>query len=227
VQASAPRLLGGVRPVSGTIELARFWVGVLALIPAALAVLALVQGSGPAPWLTATLVVGLLVFGVVFALNSALHSYLILVFTLTERVTMDVGFYYMSNAAGPSARDPAFGSELPTRWPSRLSCHRGGHGRRQLALRPSTRLIFRRPDMLIHRLASSIALAACIAAPVLAQDRDVLAKGGGSTFAAPLDKAWIDASRSIAPAVDISIGSGEGIARFLDVHSISARATRR
>ncbi|MEQ9126047.1 MAG: MFS transporter, partial [Alphaproteobacteria bacterium] len=43
---------------------------------------------------------GLLVFGVVFALNSALHSYLILAFTQAERVTMDVGFYYMSNAAG-------------------------------------------------------------------------------------------------------------------------------
>ena len=39
-------------------------------------------------------------FAVVFALNSALHSYLILAFTDGDRVTMDVGFYYMSNAAG-------------------------------------------------------------------------------------------------------------------------------
>lgn len=100
VQASAPRLLGGVRPMPETIGLARFWVGVLALIPAALAILAFVQGGGPAPWLTVALVIGLLAFGVVFALNSALHSYLILTFTSTERVTMDVGFYYMSNAAG-------------------------------------------------------------------------------------------------------------------------------
>ena len=43
---------------------------------------------------------GLLAFGVVFALNSALHSYLILAFSTADRVTMDVGFYYMSNAAG-------------------------------------------------------------------------------------------------------------------------------
>ena len=43
---------------------------------------------------------GLLLFGVVFALNSALHSYLILAFAQAARVTMDVGFYYMSNAAG-------------------------------------------------------------------------------------------------------------------------------
>jgi hypothetical protein len=45
-------------------------------------------------------VLGLLAFGAVFALNSALHSYLILAFTRSERVSMDVGFYYMANAAG-------------------------------------------------------------------------------------------------------------------------------
>jgi hypothetical protein len=43
---------------------------------------------------------GLLVFGGLFAVNSSLHSYLILAFTRAERVTMDVGFYYMANAAG-------------------------------------------------------------------------------------------------------------------------------
>jgi hypothetical protein len=46
------------------------------------------------------LVGGLLAFGAVFAINSALHSYLILAFTKAERVTMDVGFYYMANAGG-------------------------------------------------------------------------------------------------------------------------------
>ncbi|MBR9844308.1 MAG: MFS transporter, partial [Rhodobacteraceae bacterium] len=40
------------------------------------------------------------IFGFVFAVNSSVHSYLILAFTTGERVTMDVGFYYMSNAAG-------------------------------------------------------------------------------------------------------------------------------
>ena len=43
---------------------------------------------------------GLLIFGAIFAVNSALHSYLILAFTTDDRVTLDVGFYYMSNAAG-------------------------------------------------------------------------------------------------------------------------------
>jgi hypothetical protein len=50
--------------------------------------------------LTTAIVVGLLLFGVVFAVNSSLHSYLILAFTERARVTMDVGFYYMSNALG-------------------------------------------------------------------------------------------------------------------------------
>ena len=51
-------------------------------------------------WLTVTLVVGLLVFGAIFAVNSSLHSYLILAFSSAERVTLDVGFYYMANAGG-------------------------------------------------------------------------------------------------------------------------------
>jgi len=101
VQASAPRLFGPERSVPEAVRLARVWVGVLALIPAALALAALVGGAAqPPPWLTLVLVAGLLAFGVVFALNSVLHSYLILAFTSAERVTMDVGFYYMSNAAG-------------------------------------------------------------------------------------------------------------------------------
>jgi hypothetical protein len=101
VQAAAPRLLGPERSLPETVRLARLWVGVLALVPAALALLAVVAGpADPPAWLTAALVLGLLAFGVVFALNSALHSYLILAFSRDDRVTMDVGFYYMSNAAG-------------------------------------------------------------------------------------------------------------------------------
>ena len=64
-----------------------------------LAGLAFAAGA-PADWLTLSLVAGLLVFGFVFAINSSLHSYLILAFSNDDRVTMDVGFYYMSNAAG-------------------------------------------------------------------------------------------------------------------------------
>ena len=46
------------------------------------------------------IVVGLIAFGVVFALNSAVHSYLILAYADGARVAMDVGFYYMANAGG-------------------------------------------------------------------------------------------------------------------------------
>ncbi|MCA1335639.1 organoarsenical effux MFS transporter ArsJ [Pseudooceanicola marinus] len=100
VQASAPRLLRAAsRPEGELIRAARGWVGALVAIPALLAALVAAAGD-PAPWLTVTLVAGLLIFGAVFAVNSSLHSYLILAFTSGERVTMDVGFYYMANAAG-------------------------------------------------------------------------------------------------------------------------------
>jgi len=46
------------------------------------------------------LVAGLIAFGVVFALNSAVHSYLILVYAEGDKVAMNVGFYYMANAGG-------------------------------------------------------------------------------------------------------------------------------
>jgi hypothetical protein len=100
VQASAPRLLRAqARGDAALIGSAAIWAGGLAVLPAALALLVWAAGA-PAPWLTAVLIAGLLVFGAVFAVNSALHSYLILAFTKAERVTMDVGFYYMANAAG-------------------------------------------------------------------------------------------------------------------------------
>jgi hypothetical protein len=43
---------------------------------------------------------GLAVFGVVFALNSSVHSYLVLAYSEVDRVSLSVGFYYMANAAG-------------------------------------------------------------------------------------------------------------------------------
>jgi hypothetical protein len=108
VQAAAPALLRAKgKPVAEIARLAAVWAFALALIPAALAAAAWAAAQpfaaplgDPALWLTATLIGGLLLFGVVFALNSALHSYLILAFTKADRVTMDVGFYYGANAAG-------------------------------------------------------------------------------------------------------------------------------
>ena len=44
--------------------------------------------------------VGLAAFGVVFAMNSSIHSYMVLAYTDAESVSLNVGFYYMANAAG-------------------------------------------------------------------------------------------------------------------------------
>ena len=100
VQAAAPRLLrAATRPEAELVGTARNWALALLAVPALLTGAALLA-AGPQPWLTAVLVAGLLVFGAIFAVNSALHSYLILAFTRAERVTMDVGFYYMANAGG-------------------------------------------------------------------------------------------------------------------------------
>lgn len=71
------------------------WASVLALVPAAMAVL-LIQGHSP----QLVLIAGLTVFGVLFAINSSLHSYLIVSYAAEDGVSLDVGFYYMANAMG-------------------------------------------------------------------------------------------------------------------------------
>ncbi len=96
VQAAAPKLIQrshhGHGPGGGT---ARLWAFILALFPAAIA-LGLQQGW-PAD---SVLIVGLILFGAVFAINSAVHSYLILAYSDHDKVAMSVGFYYMANAGG-------------------------------------------------------------------------------------------------------------------------------
>ena len=99
VQASAPRLTrrrgaGGAErhPDGGTAMRLAF---VLAAAPAGIAI-ALEAHVSP----TVVVVVGLLAFGVVFALNSAVHSFLILAYADSRKVAMNVGFYYMANAGG-------------------------------------------------------------------------------------------------------------------------------
>lgn len=96
VQALAPAATVSERVLVGR---AQVWAWVLSAIPAFLT-LAILLMPAQAVGTTVTLVAGLLVFGAVFAMNSSLHSYLILAFSRTERVTMDVGFYYMANAGG-------------------------------------------------------------------------------------------------------------------------------
>ena len=100
VQAAAPRLLGAKgQPEAETTRKAILWAGLLVPIPFLLALAAWGAGE-PSILLTTVLILGLLVFGFVFAVNSSVHSYLILAFGSAERITRDVGFYYMANAAG-------------------------------------------------------------------------------------------------------------------------------
>jgi MFS family permease len=98
VQASAPRFVrrradeDGAEPDGRTATWLAF---ALAAFPAAIA-LALTTSVDPA----VVTVAGLIAFGVVFAMNSAVHSYLILAYAEGDKVAMNVGFYYMANAFG-------------------------------------------------------------------------------------------------------------------------------
>ncbi len=98
VQASAPGLLRRRYETRGGTPdgVTATWLAfMLAVFPAGIA-LALRAGVDP----TLVVVVGLIAFGIVFALNSAVHSYLILAYTDSDKVAMNVGFYYMANACG-------------------------------------------------------------------------------------------------------------------------------
>ena len=96
IQSLAPTLIqkfgSGEPPQSKTIQ---FWTFTLTVVPGAIA-LALQLG------LPANLVIvgGLMLFGIVFAFNSAVHSYLVLAFTDDDKVALNVGFYYMANSGG-------------------------------------------------------------------------------------------------------------------------------
>lgn len=95
VQSFAPHITGRATGRLPDGRSASAWAVLLAMVPAAMAAL-LVYGVAAA-WV---LIVGLTVFGVLFALNSALHSYLIVSYASEDGVSLDVGFYYMANAMG-------------------------------------------------------------------------------------------------------------------------------
>ncbi|WP_404394904.1 organoarsenical effux MFS transporter ArsJ [Pseudoalteromonas phenolica] len=95
VQANAPKVTGRNMALTQSKQSALSWVTTLAVIPAMI-VLSLDSSFSP----ELILVGGLLIFGAVFAINSSLHSYLIVRCADSDGVSMDVGFYYMANAAG-------------------------------------------------------------------------------------------------------------------------------
>lgn len=96
IQASAPKLLRyshhGNGPDGNT---AKLWAFILALIPACIAIALSYEVQSQL-----ILVTGLIIFGAIFAINSAVHSYLIVAWSDKDKVSMNVGFYYMANAGG-------------------------------------------------------------------------------------------------------------------------------
>jgi len=92
VQSVAPAITG---KRSGKSRAACLWAASLAALPAAIAI-GLATAASP-QWV---LIGGLVLFGVLFAVNSSLHSYLIVSYAKEDGVSLDVGFYYMSNALG-------------------------------------------------------------------------------------------------------------------------------
>jgi predicted MFS family arabinose efflux permease len=96
VQSASPVLLARVTSghPPGPVLASTLGLGlaaVTALIPIGLRL-----GAPPA----ATMLGGLVLFGIVFALNSSVHSYLVLAYSEADRVSLSVGFYYMANACG-------------------------------------------------------------------------------------------------------------------------------
>ncbi len=98
VQAIAPRLVKrSPDGLSREVPEARTWSFALVAIPAALAALLAVDDL---PYPDLVVCAGLVLFGLPFAVNSSLHSYLILAYAGSEKAAEDVGFYYAANAAG-------------------------------------------------------------------------------------------------------------------------------
>jgi len=97
VQALAPNIVRRSSDgLSHEVPAARLWSALLAAVPMALAVLVAMK----VPNLEWVVVAGLGLFGVAFAVNSSVHSYLILAYAGSEKAAEDVGFYYAANALG-------------------------------------------------------------------------------------------------------------------------------
>jgi MFS family permease len=97
VQALAPQIVKrSVDGLSHEVPAARTWSAILAVVPILLAIAVYLQ----VPNLEWVVVGGLGLFGIAFAVNSSVHSYLILAYAGSEKAAEDVGFYYAANALG-------------------------------------------------------------------------------------------------------------------------------
>ena len=96
VQSIAPVITRQNKKTAPDGKTALFWVILLAAIPGLIAW----QLLNPSYNSETVLVVGLMIFGIIFAINSSVHSFLILAYSREDGVSLDVGFYYMANAMG-------------------------------------------------------------------------------------------------------------------------------
>lgn len=94
VQSTTPRFISRDKFASTPSKVSG-WALYLAAIPLLIAISLQTQ-----LWTSLVVVGGLLLFGIVFAINSSLHSYLIVSLADSDGVSLDVGFYYMANASG-------------------------------------------------------------------------------------------------------------------------------
>ena len=101
VQAFAPKITRSKKPqhqdstLAHSVRSAQIWIFALCCICVAIALAVTFEYH-----ISLILLGGLCVFGFIFAINSSLHSYLILAYTDTDDVSLNVGFYYMANACG-------------------------------------------------------------------------------------------------------------------------------
>jgi len=91
IQVIAPKMVNSNKPERSAAR----WVALLACVTAALSTAVMVDFNP-----IVSIFIGLTIFGIIFAINSAIHSYLILAFTNDDQVALNVGFYYMANAWG-------------------------------------------------------------------------------------------------------------------------------
>jgi hypothetical protein len=95
VQGFAPKITGKAQGRTPDGRAALYWVVILSVVTGVIAYLVQIEWQ-----VQYVIVIGLLIFGAVFAVNSSLHSYLIVSYAKGDGVSMDVGFYYMANAMG-------------------------------------------------------------------------------------------------------------------------------
>ena len=95
VQSFAPKILARNGRKLDEVKATQQWALILAIVSVTIAALVAFDIAR-----TVAIVGGLIVFGVVFAMNSSLHSYLVLAYSDDDDVATDVGFYYSANATG-------------------------------------------------------------------------------------------------------------------------------